>query len=973
MHSANGSELEVSGQLHIPFSFQGKLKIIPTLVVQHLIVSCILGMDFWRKFKIWPTVQNCALVTAEASASDSSSTDLTEAEKEQLEEVKGFFKVADPESLSLTSLAEHRIEIMDEWKGKPPVRQYSYPLSPNVQEKVARELERMLRLGIIERAHSDWSSNVVPVTKPSGKVRLCLDARKINERTVRDAYPLPHPGRILGQLPKARYLSTIDLSEAFLQIPLEKSSRRYTAFTVQGKGMFQFTRLPFGLVNSPASLSRLMDRVLGHGELEPNVFVYLDDIVIVTETFEEHVRLLREISRRLAQANLSINIEKSKFGVSELPFLGYLLSTDGLRPNPEKVRAIVEYERPSTVTKLRRFLGMANYYRRFIDDFSGVTSPLSDLLKTKSKILGWNDAAEEAFAAIKEKLISAPILAPPDFNLEFTLQTDASDVAVAGILTQVQGGQERVIAYFSHKLTTPQRNYHACEKEALAALLSINAFRGYIEGSHFTLITDSSALTHILTAKWKTASRCSRWCLELQHHNMSILHRKGKENTVPDALSRSIAALTTIKESTPEVSGTPSLKSDDGNTVDTATQWYEQLMDDVLTKPTEYVDFQIRDGKLFKFLSSPGSIEDNRFSWKEVPSPKERAGIIQENHDNSMHLGVDKTLSRIRLRFFWPRMAVEVREHIQNCHICKESKAANTALAPPLGDQRITTHPWQIIALDFIGPLPRSKKRNQYILSVVDLFSKWLMLVPFRRIDSLALCATLRDQWFFRNSVPEVVITDNATCFLSQEFRRLLMRFDIRHWLNSKYHSQANPVERVHRTINAAIRTYVREDQRLWDEKLSEIETVLNTSMHSATALTPFFTTHGYELMSKGSDHRLGETEDSLSPDARSDRQRELYGRIRDLVFENLAKAHQECQKRYDLRHRKFSKGFEVGQLVFRRNMKLSSAIDHYNAKYGPQFLPARVLGKKGTSSYELEDLDGKPLGVWPAAHLKPG
>lgn len=199
------------------------------------------------------------------------------------------------------------------------------------------------------------------------------------------------------------------------------------------------------------------------------------------------------------------------------------------------------------------------------------------------------------------------------------------------------------------------------------------------------------------------------------------------------------------------------------------------------------------------------------------------------------------------------------------------------------------------------------------------------------------------------------------------------MRFDIRHWLNSKYHSQANPVERVHRTINAAIRTYVREDQRLWDEKLSEIETVLNTSMHSATALTPFFTTHGYELMSKGSDHRLGETEDSLSPDARSDRQRELYGRIRDLVFENLAKAHQECQKRYDLRHRKFSKGFEVGQLVFRRNMKLSSAIDHYNAKYGPQFLPARVLGKKGTSSYELEDLDGKPLGVWPAAHLKPG
>lgn len=184
---------------------------------------------------------------------------------------------------------------------------------------------------------------------------------------------------------------------------------------------------------------------------------------------------------------------------------------------------------------------MANYYRRFIDDFSGITAPLSDLLKTKSKRIGWNEAAEEAFCKIKEKLISAPILTPPDFTQEFTIQTDASDVAVAGVLTQVQAGQEKVVAYFSHKMTTPQRNYHACEKEALAAILSIEAFRGYIEGSHFTLLTDSSALTHIMSAKWKTASRCSRWCLSLQQHNMTIKHRRGKENIVPDALSRSVA------------------------------------------------------------------------------------------------------------------------------------------------------------------------------------------------------------------------------------------------------------------------------------------------------------------------------------------------------------------------------------------------------------------------------------------------
>lgn len=232
---------------------------------------------------------------------------------------------------------------------------------------------------------------------------------------------------------------------------------------------------------------------------------------------------------------------------------------------------------------------------------------------------------------------------------------------------------------------------------------------------------------------------------------------------------------------------------------------------------------------------------------------------------------------------------------------------------------------------------------------------------------------TLRDQWFFRNSVPEVVITDNASYFLSREFRNLLQRFDIRHWLNSKYHSQANPVERVHRTINTAIRTYVREDQRLWDCKISEIETILNTSLHSATELTPYFTTHGYEMMVKGSDHHHSPSEAALSPEERSERQKETYGKVCDLVKENLAKAHTDCKKKYDLRHRSFGKEFQVGQLVFHRNMKLSSAPDHYNAKYGPQYLPARVIRKKGTSSYEIEDLNGKSLGVWPAAHLKPG
>ncbi|XP_062538482.1 uncharacterized protein LOC134206773 [Armigeres subalbatus] len=566
LKSASGDELQILGQVQLPFRFRDRIKIVPTLVVRNLALDCICGMDFWRKFQIQPRIlqderfQNQGNVAS--IDSPCAETNLSEEESRRIDDIKLLFIPAKSGQLTITPLTEHRIDISDEWKNKPPVRQFPYVMSPKTHQLVAIELQRLLDVGIIERSNSDWSLNCVPVIKPS-------------------------------------------------KVALEPGSRKYTAFSVQGKGLFQYTRMPFGLVNSPATLARLMDNVLGHGVLEPNVFVYLDDIVIVTETFEHHVQLLVEIARRLREANLSINLEKSKFGVNEIPFLGYLLSTNGLRTNPEKTRPIVEYERPNTVTKLRRFLGMANYYRRFIPNFSGVTAALTDLLQTKSKLIRWDDDAERAFCDIKECLITSPILGSPDFSREFAIQTDASDVAVAGVLTQQQEGGERIISYFSHKLTTPQKNYHAAEKEALAALLAIEAFRGYVEGYHFTLITDSSALTHILTTKWKVGSRCSRWALHLQQHNMTVVHRKGKENVVPDALSRSVA----VVQSAP------------------TTPWYDSMLQKVRTRPEEFVDFKVEDNILLKFVSARNDPYDSCFEWKIIPKEAEIPNILQECHE----------------------------------------------------------------------------------------------------------------------------------------------------------------------------------------------------------------------------------------------------------------------------------------------------------------------------------------------------
>ncbi|XP_055603795.1 uncharacterized protein LOC129752031 [Uranotaenia lowii] len=593
---ASGEALEIVGYVNLPITFNQETHIIPTLVAPKLKRGLILGYeDFWKAFKVIPTLQDNRELAELNSLEDELETDLTanhlsENEKELLEGVKKIFKVAvEGEILETTHLITHKIELKEEYKNSPPIRLNPYPTSPKMQAKINQELDNMLAQDVIEPSKSDWALATVAVLKPSGEVRLCLDARRLNERTKRDAYPLPHQDRILSRLGSSKYLSTIDLSKAFLQIPLDPSSRKYTAFSVMGRGLFQFKRLFFGGVNSAAGLVRLMDTVLGFGELEPNVFVYLDDIVVANETFEEHLETLREVARRLREANLSINLKKSQFGVRELTYLGYMLTSEGLKPNPERIEPIVNYERPTSIRSLRRFLGMANYYRRFIPKFSEMTAPLTNLLKKKPKSIKWTSEAEVSFNRIKEALITAPVLASPNFNLPFHIQTDASDTAVAAILTQDHPEGERVVAYYSQKLSPAQQAYAASEKEGLAVLSAIDKFRPYIEATRFVVTTDASALTHIMRGKWRSSSRLCRWSIELQSYDLEIRHRRGRDNIIPDALSRAIESIDAVTDS-----------------------WYQKLYQSVLSSPDEHIDYKIENNKLFKFIPTQTETLDYR-------------------------------------------------------------------------------------------------------------------------------------------------------------------------------------------------------------------------------------------------------------------------------------------------------------------------------------------------------------------------
>jgi len=368
-------------------------------------------------------------------------------------------------------------------------------------------------------------------------MRLCLDLRKVNALTRnQDTYPLPRIDTILSRLRETKYITALDLKEAFWQIPLTERAKDILTFALPGKGLYRMTRMPFGACTASQTMCRLMDRVLGC-DLQPYVFAYLDDIVIVTGTFEKHMEMLREVAKRLEKATLQISIEKSRFCQSSMKFLGYIVDERGVRVDPDKIAAIRDFPRPTTVKEVRRFIGMAGYYRRFVANFSKLSTPLTDLVKKRKGAIDWNDQAEESFKALKEALVTSPILITPDWTKPFVIHTDASDYAVGAVLTQGEEGKEQPIAYFSRKLVGAQKRYTVMEKECLAVLVGIEHFRCYVEGTKFTVITDHAALKWLNTFK-NANGRIARWIATLGSYTFDIVHKKGTLHVVPDALSR---------------------------------------------------------------------------------------------------------------------------------------------------------------------------------------------------------------------------------------------------------------------------------------------------------------------------------------------------------------------------------------------------------------------------------------------------
>lgn len=437
--------------------------------------------------------------------------------------------------LSFTNQVKHQIRT----KNEDPIyiRPYRHP--PVQNEEIQRQVDKLLKDNVITESHSPWSAPVHLVPKKMDatgerKFRMVIDYRRLNEITTDDRYPLPNITELFDKLGKSTYFSTIDLASGYHQIEMEKADRHKTAFTTQS-GHYEFTRMPFGLKTAPATFQRTMDNVL-RGLSGIHCMVYLDDIICYSNSLQDHLEKLRKIFDRLRETNLKVTLDKCEFLRKEVLYLGHVITKDGLKPNDDKIKAVLDFPIPKTPTEIKSFLGLVGYYRKFIKDFSKITQPLTSCLKKRNKV-EITPQYINAFEKCKELLVNAPLLQFPDFSKPFILTTDASNYAVGAVLSQGPVGSDRPIAYASRTLNEAEKRYSTIEKELLAIVWATKHFRPYLYGRKFIIYTDHRPLAWLNSFK-EPNSKLTRWKLRLSEFNFEVIYKKGRQNTNADALSR---------------------------------------------------------------------------------------------------------------------------------------------------------------------------------------------------------------------------------------------------------------------------------------------------------------------------------------------------------------------------------------------------------------------------------------------------
>lgn len=797
--------------------------------------------------------------------------------------------------------------------------------APREKEVVDKTVDEWLKAGIIRESASEYASPVTLAPKKDGSFRVCVDYRQLNRKIVRDCYPMKNIEDQVDKLKGAKVFTTLDLKNSFLHVPVEASSQKYTSF-VTHSGQYEFLRSPFGLCLSPASFSRFIADVFRELIKGERLVIYVDDLIIPSETEEENIATLKEVLKVAAENGIQFNWKKSQFLKREVEYVGYVISAGSYKISPAKIQAVKGFREPRNVKEIQRFIGLTSYFRKFIPGYSLIARPLTSLLK-KDERFEFNELQKRSFEQLKDCLTSDPVLKIYCPGAETELHTDASKEGFGAVLLQKSEDEKfHPISYMSQQTSVAEKNYSAYHLEVLAVVRAVAKFRVYLLGLPFKIVTDCVAFKHTLKGK-QLCPRVARWALLLEEYTYTVEHRSGSRMQHVDALSRAPVMLTL---SDPLVEMIRRAQGQDEKI---------RVISELLKTQT-FEDYVMSGDLLMKVVEGREVI---------VVPAEMQCEIIRRAHENG-HFGVRKLEEVIKRDYYVPQLAMKIKRQIQCCVKCilaERKRGKHDGLLAPIPKGEV---PFDTYHVDHIGPMEATEKLYKYLFVVVDSFTKYVWIYPTKRTTAQEAIQKLAQQSeYFGN--PRRLVSDKGAAFTSSEFKEYCTSQNIEHVEITTGIPRGNgQVERVNQVILAMLTKLCVNDPAKWYKHIGNIQRWINANVQQSTSVSPFEAMFGVQMRHEG-DVRLCELLEEIRL-AQFDEQR---NEIRAKARKAIEQAQEEQRHSYNLRA-KVAPNYRTGDIVVIKRTQFGPG-----RKHAAQFLgPYKVTSVKPNNRYEVEKLSGE-------------